>query len=109
MLRTASAVAFAASCAGFLLAGCSAQVSVTPPPSLDKTTVENGITDTLTKQVGRKPDSVTCPGPLKAEVGQSEKCVLVGDGVRYGVTATVTSYQNGDTKYDVKVDQQPMS
>lgn len=107
MFRTAGAVAVATSFAGFLLAGCS--VSGAPPASIDKPNLEKGITDTLTRQVGRKPDSVTCPGPLKAEVGQSERCVLVGDGVRYGVTATITSYQNGDAKYDVKVDQQPLS
>jgi hypothetical protein len=109
MLRTARTVALVASCAGFLLAGCSAQVSVNTTPTVDKATLEQGITTTLTKQVGRKPDSVTCPGPLKAQVGQSEKCVLVGDGTRYGVTATITSYQNGDAQYDVKVDQQPMN
>jgi hypothetical protein len=109
MFRTVRAVALAASCAGLLLAGCSAQVSVNSNPTVDKANLEQGITDTLTQQVGRKPDSVTCPGPLKAQAGQSVRCVLVGDGTRYGVTATVTSYQNGKAKYDVKVDQQPMN
>lgn len=106
IFRTARVVASAASCGIFLLVGCS--VSVGSGPSIDKTTLEQGITDTLTKQVGRKPDSVTCPGPLTAKVGQSARCELVGDGTRYGVTVTVTSYQDGKAKYDVKVDQQPM-
>lgn len=106
MLRTTSLPALAASCAGLLLAGCSVSAGVAA--NIDKATLEHGITDTLTKKVGRKPDSVTCPGPLKAEVGQSERCVLVGDGTRYGVTATITSYQNGNAQYDVKVDEQPM-
>lgn len=109
MFRTARAVALAAGCAGFLLAGCSAQVSVNTNPSIDKATLEQGISDTLARQVGHKPDSVTCPGPLAAKVGQSERCVLAAGGTRYGVTATISSYQNGDAHYDVQVDQQPMN
>jgi hypothetical protein len=52
---------------------------------------------------------VTCSGPLKAEAGQSERCVLVGDGIRYGVTTTISSYDKGIAKYDVQVGQKPMS
>jgi hypothetical protein len=108
MFRTAVVVALGASCAGLMLAGCSAHASVNSDPSIDKATLEQGISDTLTKKVGRKPDSVTCPGPLKAKAGQSERCVLVGDGTRYGLTATIASYENGHAHYDVQVDQQPM-
>jgi hypothetical protein len=100
-------MALAACCVGVVLTGCSA--SVTKDSSIDKATLEKGISDTLAGKVGRKPDSVTCPGPLKAEAGQSERCVLVGDGIRYGVTATISSYDKGIAKYDVQVDQKPMS
>jgi hypothetical protein len=109
VFRTAGAVTVAASCAGLLLAGCSAQVTVDTGPSVAKTDLEQGISGTLTKQVGRKPDSVTCPGPLKAQAGQSERCVLASDGTRYGLTVTIRSYQNGKADYNVEVDQHPMN
>jgi hypothetical protein len=103
-------IALAACCFVFAVTGCSAKVSVTTEKTLSQQAVEQGITDSLTQQVGRKPDSVACPGPLKAEVGQSLRCVLVGDGVKYGVAATVTSFDSGTdkAKFDVQVDQKPM-
>jgi Domain of unknown function (DUF4333) len=97
-------------CVAFALTGCSAKVSVTQEKTLSQQAVEQGITDALTQQVGRKPDSVACPGPLKAEVGQSLRCVLTGDGVKYGVAATVTSFDSATNKanFHVQVDNQPM-
>jgi hypothetical protein len=109
MFRTAGAMALAAGCAGFLLAGCSAQVSVNTTPTVDKPALEQGISETLTKQVGQKPDSVTCPGPIKAQPGQSERCVLAASGIRYGLSVSINSYQNGKADYNVRVDDQPMN
>lgn len=107
MFRSVGKATLVASCLGLLLAGCS--FSVGTDPSIDKSTVEQGITQMLTKQVGRKPDSVTCPGPLKAKQGESERCTLVGDGAKYGVTVTIASYNNGNANYDIKVDDHPMN
>lgn len=91
-------------CAGLALPGCS---SGGQQQTISKQTVEQGIADALQKQVGDRPDTVTCPGPLKAEAGASERCQLTAAGLRYGVTATITSYQNGTANYQVKVDSQP--
>lgn len=96
-----------AGCAVLALAGCSVTVQKTEN-SISKETLEQGIADTLQKKVGDRPDTVTCPGPLKPEPGQSVRCELTAVGLRYGVTATVTSYDNGTAKYDVKVDDQPL-
>jgi len=69
--------------------------------------LEQGISDALTKTVGRKPDAVACPGPVKAKIGETTRCELTGDGVKYGVTATITSNDNGKYQYSVKVDDRP--
>lgn len=108
MFRSVGKVALAASCLGFLLAGCS--FSVGTGSSLDKSTVEQNVSDTLTKSVGQKPESVTCPGPLQAKVGQSERCVLTAPGgARLGVTIAVTSTEGGNVKYKVDVDNKPVN
>jgi len=89
------------------LAGCS--VSVQVDQEVSKENIEKSISDALRKTVGQTPDSVVCPGPVKAIVGQTARCVLTGDGVRYGVTATVKSVDGSNVNYDVKVDDKPMS
>jgi hypothetical protein len=63
--------------------------------------------DALEKSVGKRPDSVTCPGPVKAKAGESIRCELRAGSSRYGLTATVTSYDDGNARYQVKVDQKP--
>ncbi|HJQ46420.1 MAG TPA: DUF4333 domain-containing protein [Amycolatopsis sp.] len=89
------------------LGGCSVTVQKTDN-SISKETLEQGIADTLQKKVGDRPDTVTCPGSLKPEPGASIRCELTAVGLRYGVTATVTSAENGKANYDVKVDNQPL-
>ena len=93
-------------CAGAALAGCSASVTLTTEPTIDKATLEKGITDTLTKKVGQRPDAVECPIALKVKVGETTRCALTANGVRYGVTATITSVQGANYHYDVQVDDQ---
>ena len=99
---------FLASCGVLALTGCSASVS-TGEPTIAKATLEQGVTDALQKSVGQRPDAVECPDALKAEAGQSTRCVLTAKSVRYGLTATVTAYDNGNARYQVQVDDQPMS
>ncbi len=96
-----------AACVLVTLTGCSA--SFGGDPSLSKATLEKGITDALEKSVGKRPDSVTCPGEVKAKVGESIRCELSSGSSKYGLTATVSSYDK-DAKsagYDIKVDQKP--
>jgi hypothetical protein len=92
-------------CALMALTGCS--VSVGSDPKISKETLESGITDALEKSVGKRPDSVTCPGSVKAKVGESIRCELRAGASRYGLTATVTSLDDGKAQYKVKVDQRP--
>lgn len=102
--------ALAACCLVFAAAGCSAKVSVTTDqPSITQESLQTGIADVLQQKVGQRPDSVACPGPIKAEAGQSARCVLTAGTVRYGLTATVNSYANGKANYSVDVDQKPMA
>jgi len=89
--------------AGLTLFGCSSKED-----TVSKETLEQGISDTLTKAVGQKPDKIECPGSIKAEAGQTMRCVLTAGATRYGLTATITSYENGTAKYKAQVDQQPM-
>ncbi len=75
--------------------------------TVDKAAVAEQITEQLTQQVGRAPESVTCPSDLKGDKGETLQCELTDSGETYGVTVTVTSVQGGDVKFDFKVDDQP--
>ncbi len=92
-----------------VLAGCSAKVSSTTEPMVTEDSLERGIAEVLQQKVGQRPDSVTCPGPVKAVTGQSIRCELASGGVKYGLTATVNSYQGGKANYSVQVDEKPIT
>ncbi|HVW42251.1 MAG TPA: DUF4333 domain-containing protein [Amycolatopsis sp.] len=94
---------FFAVCAVFALAGCSADATVS------KENLQNGIADALQKSVGQRPDSVECPGSVKAKAGETTRCVLTAGSTKYGLTATITSYDDGTAHYNVQVDNKPMN
>lgn len=75
--------------------------------TVDREAVAEQISEQLTKQVGRAPESVTCPSDLKGDKGETLQCELTDSGETYGVTVTVTSVKGGDVKFDFKVDDQP--
>lgn len=75
--------------------------------TVDKDAVAEQIAHQLTQQVGRAPESVTCPADLKGDKGETLRCELTDSGATYGVTVTVTSVDGGDVKFDFKVDDQP--
>ena len=87
--------------AGGLLAGCGAE-------HVEATAVASAVADQVEEQAGAKPD-VDCPEDLAAEVGASARCSLILDGVdgTYGVTVTVTSVEDGEAHFDVRVDDEP--
>ncbi|GAB3935887.1 hypothetical protein GCM10029976_046900 [Kribbella albertanoniae] len=93
-----------AACVLVALTGCSASFG---EASISKENLETGIIDALEKSVGKRPDSVTCPGKVKAKVGESIRCELAAGTSKYGLTATITSYdkESKNVKYDIKVDQ----
>lgn len=58
----------------------------------------------LTAQVGKEPDSFTCPDDLPAKVGAVVHCQLASEGKQYGVTVTAKSVVNGRVSMGFKVD-----
>ncbi len=50
---------------------------------VDKNQVAQRISEKLTQQVGRKPDSVTCPDNLKGTEGATLRCELTDNGTKY--------------------------
>jgi hypothetical protein len=108
MFRVFRAVSTVIAGAGLMLAGCSVHAGTTEP-TIAKADLENGVADSLQKRVGQRPDSVDCPGPVKAVAGQTARCTLTAGSTRYGLTVTVTSYAGGRAAYDVQVDNKPVS
>jgi hypothetical protein len=75
--------------------------------SVDKDKVAQEVSDQLATQVGRAPESVTCPEDLKGEVGATMRCKLEDGGDTYGVEVKVTKVEGTDVKFDIKVDDEP--
>lgn len=81
------------------LAACTVTASV------PKDQVAQQISDQLTQTVGQRPDSVNCPQDLPATVGSSVRCTLTAGTDSLGVTATVTSVDGTNVRFNVQVDQ----
>ena len=95
------AIPVALACGAVLIAGCS-----TGPGSVDRHKVEKEVSDELTKTVGQRPKSITCPGDLKAVEGTKMRCqLLASDGTKLGLTLTVTSVKDSHVKFHISVDQ----
>jgi Domain of unknown function (DUF4333) len=75
--------------------------------TVDKDQVASILSHKLTQQVGRKPDSVTCPDNLKGVEGATLRCQLTDGGQNYGIAVTVTGVDAGDVNFDFKVDDHP--
>lgn len=74
---------------------------------LDKDVVAERVATQLEQQVGRRPDSVTCPEDLEGKVGDKLRCELQDGGSTYGVNLTVTQVNGSDIQFNIKVDDQP--
>lgn len=86
---------------------CSCTIGSSGPRTLSKSRVADQITDKMTDAAGNKPDSVSCPRDLQAEVGaQVDREMKVKDKT-YNVNVTVTSVEGDDVNFDIKVDDQP--
>ena len=77
--------------------------------SVSSSDLEKQVDSQLTKVVGQKPDDVTCPDDLKAEVGATTRCTLTADGTKYGVTVRATKVDGSQVNFSIKVDDKPMS
>ncbi|MGK2868748.1 MAG: DUF4333 domain-containing protein [Mycobacterium sp.] len=67
--------------------------------------VAEQITEQISRQIGRAPESVTCPTDLGGEAGATLRCQLTDAGETYGVT--VTTVNRGTVTFDFTVDEQP--
>lgn len=85
-----------------MLSGRSAHVEV--DRRVAKADLEKGIGDALQKSVGQRPDTVTRPGPIDANVGQSMRCELTAGSTKAGLTATINTGNGSDVRYSVQVD-----
>lgn len=68
--------------------------------------VEKGISDSLEKEVGRKPERIECPSGLKAEEGAKIECKLHDSGETYSVDVTADSVDGDNVHYNVEVADQ---
>ncbi|MGJ4070200.1 DUF4333 domain-containing protein [Corynebacterium jeikeium] len=68
-----------------------------------KEDVEKGISDSLEKEVGRKPERIECPSGLKAEEGAKLECKLHHSGDSISVDVTVDSVDGDNVHYNVEV------
>jgi uncharacterized protein DUF4333 len=108
MLRTVRTAALVILCSGAALCACTAKTG-SAQPTVSQANLQQGVADSLQQSVGQRPDSVNCPGPITATVGQTERCTLTASGTTFGLTVKITGYSNGQATYDVQVDHQPMS
>jgi hypothetical protein len=82
------------------LAACGAGEKVLP-----KSDVEQSAQRQLTATVGQAPKSISCPGDMKAKVGETMRCTLTADdGTKLGTTITVKKVDGGKASYEVAVD-----
>lgn len=86
-------------CAAALTAACSFSIGGT---TVDKQSLSDEISKQLTEQLNRAPDSVTCPGDLKGEVGQTATCEFSENGDDYSVKVTVTKVEGDQVSFDIE-------
>lgn len=68
--------------------------------------VQQMISSQLAAQSGSAPDSVECPHDLEPEVGASITCAVTRFDETRGVTATVTSVQDGAVNLSLELARQ---
>jgi hypothetical protein len=78
------------------MAGCSSG-----PKVVSKGDVANQITSKMTDASGNKPDSVSCPDDLKAQVGAQLNCEMKVKGQTFNVNVTVSSVKGDQANFDM--------
>ena len=71
-------------------------------------TLANVIMDQLQKQ-NIAAENVTCPGDLRAAVGETERCTFTVDGQPVDAIATVTSVDGSHVGYDITTEARPIA
>lgn len=111
------AVAVAVATGGWLVAGCSAHVSVGGPSAVPahtvetvpRQTVETQVATTLARQLHQPVPKVVCPADLKAEIGTVIYCSLTAQGsaTAYPVKVQVYSISGSHVNFHSTVSQTP--
>jgi hypothetical protein len=83
------------------------EVETDAAPEVEGKSVAQSVLTQLAAD-GKQVDEVSCPD-LPAAVGATQRCTLKAGGDTYGVTVTVTSVQDNDVKFDIQVDQTPLT
>lgn len=81
------------------------QVDLLIEQSIAEATVTRQIIEQVSRQIGRAPEWVSCPGDLSGSDGATLRCRLSDSGTTYGVT--VTTVHRGEVTFDIKVDERP--
>lgn len=80
---------------------CSFSIGTSHSHSVSKAEVARQITAKMTDAAGNKPESVTCPSDLPAEVGAELNCEMKIKDRTFNVNVTVTSVEGSDVKFDM--------
>jgi hypothetical protein len=95
-LRTVAASAGALALLAIGMTGCSSG-----PGAVSKDDVAGQVSSKMTDASGNKPDSVSCPEDLKAQVGAQVNCAMKVKGQPFNVNVTVTSVDGDQAKFDM--------
>jgi len=103
------AVIVVVAAAGWLVAGCSASVSIGGAPAVPRHTVETEVATTLAQQENQPVPKVVCPGDLKAKIGTVMYCSLTAQGstTAYPVKVQVDSISGTQVHFSIEVSQTP--
>lgn len=71
--------------------------------AVSKSSMEKGISEQLVAAGAPRPESVSCPGSLRAEVGTSLVCTVTTAGQSSKVAATVTSVSGSTVRFTTKL------
>jgi hypothetical protein len=107
--RHVLAVIIAAAAGGWLVAGCSAHVSIGGPSTVSRHAVETEVATKLARQVHQPIPKVKCPGDLQAKVGTVMYCSLTAQGstTTYPVKVHVDSTSGGKVHFNIQVSRTP--
>lgn len=90
-----------------LISGCTIGTKAHP---IGRHELEQKISSSLTKNVGQKPDDVSCPHELPAKKGATVRCVLTAGNDKLGVTVRTTSVSDtGRVRFQYQVDKRMMN
>jgi hypothetical protein len=107
--RYVLAVIVTVAAGGWLVAGCSAHVSIGDSSAVPKHSVETEVATTLARQENQPVPKVVCPGDLKGKVGTVMYCSLTAQGATtvYPVKVQVDSISGTQVHFNIEVSQTP--